>query len=103
MAQTNRNSNTIANGVATPRVANSPAIGGSAQMHEVGGLVTSAADDSSGSIFRFCRVPSNARISQVLLHCLLAATAGNIDVGVYQTAENGGASWMRICSLLRWH
>jgi hypothetical protein len=90
MTQVHRNSNVITNAVATPRVPNSPCIGGPGQMFEVCGLITNAADDSSGSIHRFCRVPSNARISQVLFTTLLATTAGNIDIGVYQTAENGG-------------
>lgn len=91
MAQVNRNSNVIANAVASPRTPNSPAVGGAAVMHEVAGLVTCAADDSSGSIHRFVRVPSNARISQALFSTGDATTAGNIDIGVYQTTENGGA------------
>jgi hypothetical protein len=91
MAEVNRNSNVIANAVATPRVANSPAIGGASQMVEVAGLVTCAADDSANSIHRFVRVPSNARISQVLFSTADATTAGAINVGVYQTSENGGA------------
>jgi hypothetical protein len=91
MAQVNRNSNVIANAVATPRVPNQPAIGGAAQMMEVAGLVTCAADDAQNSIHRFVRVPSNARISQLLFSTADAATAGAINLGVYQTSENGGA------------
>lgn len=91
MAEVNRNSNVITNAVATPRAANSPQIGGAGILREVAGLVTCAADDSANSIHRFVRVPSNARISQVLFSTLLASSAGNIDVGVYQTIENGGA------------
>lgn len=91
MAVVNRNSNLIANVVATPRVANSPQIGGAAILRETVGYVTPAADDSANSIHRFCRVPSNARVSELRLTCAIASTAGAVDVGVYQTAENGGA------------
>lgn len=91
MAVTNRNSNVIANAVATPKVLNQPAIGGPSVLKEAAGLVTPAADDSATSVFRFCRVPSNARISQVLISNLAASSAGNVDVGIYQTADNGSA------------
>lgn len=91
MAITNRNSNVIANAVATPRVLNQPAIGGASRLHEVVGLVTPAADDSATSVQRFVRVPSNARISEVLLCNADATTGGAVDIGVYQTADNGGA------------
>ena len=46
--------------------------------------------DSIGSIYRMCRVPSNAGISRVLLSCDAIATA-IADVGIYQTVNNGGA------------
>lgn len=91
MAITNRNSNVIANAVATPRVLNQPAIGGASELKEVAGLVTPAADDSATSVHRFVRVPSNARISEVLLCTGDATTGGAVDIGVYQTPDNGSA------------
>jgi hypothetical protein len=91
MAVVNRNSNVIANAVATPKVLSSPSVGAAAVVKEVAGLVTNAADDSANSIHRFCRLPSNARVSQVLFSTGDATTAGAINLGVYQTAENGGA------------
>lgn len=91
MAEVNRNSTAIADMVAVPRVPVAPTKGAAGQLFEVVGYVANAADDSANSIHRFCRVPSNARISQVLLTTGDATTAGNINVGVYQTAENGGA------------
>jgi hypothetical protein len=91
MSVVDRNSNTIANTVAIPKVLNQPAIGAAAVLKEVAGLVTPAADDSQNSIHRFVRVPSNARISQVLLTTGDATTGGAVDIGVYQTAANGGA------------
>ena len=63
----------------------------SAKLIEAVGYVANAADDSGTSIHRFCRVPSNARISQILFSTGDATTAGALDIGIYQTAENGGA------------
>ncbi len=91
MAVVDRNSNTIANTVATPKVLNSPQVGGAGILREVAGLVTPAVDDTANSIHRFVRVPSNARISSVVLCTADATTAGAVDIGVYQTSENGGA------------
>ncbi len=91
MAQTNRNSTAIADMVAVPRVPVSPTKGAAGQLFEVAGYVANAADDSQNAIHRFVRVPSNARISQVLLTTGDASSAGACDVGIYQTAENGGA------------
>ena len=91
MAVVDRNSTAIADMVAVPRVAVNPSKGAASQLFEAGGLVVNAADDSANSIHRFCRVPSNARISSVKLTTGDAVTAGNINVGLYQTVENGGA------------
>lgn len=90
MAVVNRNSAQIADIVAVPRVPLNP-VAGPSELKEVTGVVTPAADDEATSIGRFVRVPSNARISQVLISAADATTAGAIDVGVYQTADNGGA------------
>ena len=50
-----------------------------------------AADDDNGSVYRILRLPSNACIKELnLLND--AITAGtDFDIGVYQTADNGGA------------
>lgn len=90
MAVTNRNSDQIANIVAVPRVTLFPADGPSI-LRTVRGVVTPAADDSATSVFRLCRIPSNAVIRSVILTAGNATTAGAGDVGLYQTAENGGA------------
>lgn len=92
MAVVNRNSGLIANTVASPKVLNSPAGGSPAVLKETIGVVTPAADDTAASIHRFVRVPSNARISELRVTCAIASSAGAVDVGVYQTAENGGAA-----------
>ena len=90
MAVVNRNSTAISNETATPSIANSPPFA-AGFVRQVVGSVAAAADDSATSIGRVLRIPSNACVSAVLLSCADATTAGNIDVGVYQTSENGGA------------
>ncbi len=52
--------------------------------------VALANGDSIGSVLRFVRIPSNARIVDVRLFNT-AVTAGAGDVGLYQIASNGGA------------
>lgn len=51
-----------------------------------------AADDNDNSVYRMTRVPSNACIKE--LNVLNDAITGgsNYDLGVYETAENGGAA-----------
>lgn len=46
--------------------------------------------DSIASTYRLCRVPSTARISQILLSCPAITTCAG-DVGLYRTAADGGA------------
>lgn len=59
-------------------------------IREIVGTVEMGTADA-GSIYRFGQVPSNARISEVLIWCDDVGTAGAADVGVYQTTQNGGA------------
>lgn len=58
-------------------------------LKEAVGTVELANGDSIGSTYRLCRLPSNARISRVLLSCD-AITSGAGDVGVYKTSRDGG-------------
>ena len=59
---------------------------------EIYGYIATAADEASGSILRFARVPTNARVSSIKLSTgTNAATTGAFDIGVYRTAEDGGA------------
>lgn len=90
MAVVNRNSGAIANSVADPLVLNNPGQGLGVRK-QINGVVTTAADDSATSVARFVRVPSNATNLQVMLSCADATTGGAINVGVYQTEDNGGA------------
>lgn len=54
------------------------------------GMLEAANGDDIASIYRLCRVPANARISQVLLSCDAITTCAG-DVGVYKTTRDGGA------------
>lgn len=90
MAIVNRNSSAIANSVADPLVVNNPGSGVGIRKG-INGVVTTAADDSATSVARFVRIPSNATNIKVELSCADATTGGAIDVGIYQTVDNGGA------------
>lgn len=84
------NSTWITNAVATPKVAtNSNKSAG--RVFTAKSIATVSATQASGDIIRLVRVPSNARIDAVLLTTGDATTAGAIDIGVYQTADNGAA------------
>ncbi len=90
MAVANTKSTYITNADATPpTLTNSHIANG--LLHEVVGTVETLAADDAGSVYRLCRVPSNARISSILLgtDAITGATAS--DVGVYRTAADGGA------------
>lgn len=80
----------ITNADATPPVFNN---GRLTRMHlcEAVGTAQATASASIGSTYRLARVPSNARISRVILCWDAFDTTGAGDVGIYQTAANGGA------------
>lgn len=61
-----------------------------AQLQETEGFSAVANGDSIGSTYRLARIPSNARMSSVKIFNT-AITSGAADVGLYQTAANGGA------------
>jgi|DEB0MinimDraft_3_1074331.scaffolds.fasta_scaffold19566_2 hypothetical protein len=90
MAVVNTKSSAISNADASPAVLNSPRVVGGFLRESVGTVEVAAGDDD-GSVFRFVRVPSNARISTVE-YANDAITAGtDYDLGVYDTADAGGA------------
>jgi hypothetical protein len=86
----NVNSTWITNAVATPAVLTdaSKSVG---TLREASSAATTANNQAQNDTVRLVRVPSNARISQVLFSAADASTAGAINVGIWQTAENGGA------------
>ena len=87
---TNVNSTWIGNAVSTPPVMTNTArsVG---FLKEASSVATVSATQASGDTVRMVRVPSNCRISEVILSTADATTAGAINIGVWQTAGNGGA------------
>lgn len=91
MAVANTKSTHITNADATPPVLTQGFIGRGRLEECVGTVETLAADDAA-SVYRLCRVPSNARITSILLASDAITGASASDVGVYKTAANGGAA-----------
>lgn len=86
----NVNSTWITNAVASPVVLTdaNESVG---VVKNAKSVATVSATQASGDTIRLVRVPSNARIDAVLLTTGDATTAGAINIGVWQTVENGGA------------
>lgn len=80
----------VTNADATPVVLNNASVDGG-YLRSAVGVVDGSASDSVGSTYRFVRVPSNARISRVIFASDNGGATGQVDIGVYQTAANGGA------------
>lgn len=86
----NVNSTWIGNAVATPKVlTNSNQSAG--RVFTAKSVATVSATQAQNDTIRLVRVPSNARIDAVLLSTGDATTGGAINIGVWQTEENGGA------------
>lgn len=86
----NVNSTWIGNAVSVPPVLTSSNKSAGRVMNAKS-VATVSATQASGDTIRLVRVPSNARVDAVLLTTADATTAGNINIGVWQTNENGGA------------
>lgn len=89
MSAENLKSTAITNATATPRVLNTAFLS-AGRMIEAVGTITPAAAAEANSTYAFCRVPSNARVSQVLMTAADFTTAGAVNVGIWQTEDNGG-------------
>jgi len=88
MAAENLKSASITNRDATPPVLTSSQGG---FVRRVWGKVESAGGDA-GSTYRFCSIPSNARAITVRFSSDdLSGGAATMNLGLYQTAANGGA------------
>lgn len=86
-----KKSTAITNRDASPAVLNNPSLE-HGDLKEATGYLESETTDSNGDILLICQVPSNARVSQVLMSCDDSGTTGAYNVGVYETTENGGAA-----------
>ena len=80
----------ISNRAANPRVANDPWTNAVLKTTGLGLLEVSTAEDAADEL-RFCRIKSNAVVRQVNLYCDAVTSAGAMDIGLYQTDDNGGA------------
>lgn len=61
-----------------------------ARIRENAETVTTNDDDSIGSVYRFVRIPSRARVSEILIATDGEGTGGAGDVGLYHA--NGGVA-----------
>jgi hypothetical protein len=84
-------SGAITNRDATPRVKNNPILEDGI-VRECCGTVEVATGDSSSSVYVMCTVPSNARISSILLFSDDMGSLTTMDFGIYETTANGGAA-----------
>lgn len=60
-------------------------------LQEAIGVAVIASGDSATSTYRLASVPSNARMSELLLTAPDIGTTTTANVGLYETTENGGA------------
>jgi len=96
MAAANRKSTQITNADASPRVANDVrSTHGRIRVSKA--TVETAAADDANSVYRFVRVHSSWSVFSIIIHNDATADATDMDVGLYQTAENGGAALDKDC------
>ena len=95
MAVANTKSLQVTNGDAVPRKSTGVRIA-EGRLKESTAFIEMAAGDDDGSVYRMHRVRSDVRISSLEVGNDAVATelgdnGTDFDMGVYQTAENGGA------------
>lgn len=90
MAVVNTKALVVSNRDATPPV-KSPAYISGGVVREIVGTVEVAAGDDNGSVFRLAGVHSSWRISEIDVLNDAITSGATYDIGLYQTAENGGA------------
>lgn len=89
MAVENLLSAGLTNSTSTPLVKTNRTAGAGKMMETVGVVVPTAASDIA-STYRFCQVPSNCRLSSVILSSAVFTTTGVVTVGLFYS--NGGAA-----------
>lgn len=90
MAVEHLKSSSITNADTVPRVLNN-ARTTAMELKEAVGAASASAGSSIGSTYRFARVPSNARVSQILFASGASGATGQVDIGLYRTEKDGGA------------
>lgn len=86
-----RDSNLIANQIANPRVMTALNVSGG-KLREKAATVEVAAADDAEDTFGLFRVKSSDRISQLLVGHDAIAGLTTADIGIFETAANGGAA-----------
>lgn len=89
MAVVQVSSTPVANADAKPVVKNSAKVAEGSLLNSVGGVAV-ANGDSIGSVYRAVRIKSGCRVNALTLVCD-AITGAAADIGLYNTAANGGA------------
>jgi hypothetical protein len=90
MAVVANKSSAITNMTATPKVQNNVGLEGGVVKRRQGFAVI-ANGDSVGSTYRICRVRSSEFCDKIRLDCPDIGTTTAADIGLYDTADNGGA------------
>ena len=90
MAVVNTKSTVITNADATTNTLNKKGLSGGV-VKVARGTVETANGDDIASVYRFCRLPSRARIVMVKLYSDDVGTTTIADFGLYRTAADGGA------------
>jgi hypothetical protein len=83
MAVFNIKSTVIANRDATPKILTDALVSGGELLESEGYCASGSAADGVGSTYRLCQVPSNARMSSLMLQNDAFGGAAAINVGVY--------------------
>jgi len=73
------------------QVVRAKAFANGAPLKEWVEVTTQTAGDSIASVYRFFRVPSWIRVSEILVDSPDIGTTGIADIGLYRTAADGGA------------
>lgn len=90
MAVVNVKSTAVTNADATTQTLNKKGLTNGV-LKVARGTVETTNGDSIGSVYRFCRLPSRARIINIQLWSDDIGTTTIADFGIYDTAANGGA------------
>lgn len=90
MADNSRNSDEIADLVATPKIKGQPIRAG--LLHIKIATVTMVTADSAPSLQTMIRIPAHARVKDLMLSSLDFSTAGAIDIGLHTESTPGVAS-----------
>lgn len=90
MAVVTTKSGPITDRDSTPKVLSDANVSGG-MLREAVGTIETANGDDIGSKYIMCSIPSNARVSQVLLYCDDIGTTTLADIGLYKNTADGGA------------